>query len=176
MRARLSLMALLALVSLPALAEPDLVLLVRHAERAAEPKADPGLTPEGQARAGALATALEHSGVTALITTQFQRTRQTAAPLAAALGLTPEVVATGAGAGEGHIAAVAAAVRRQHGVVLVVGHSNTVPAIAAALGGPRLIDFCETSYSHLLVLQGPHLSRLRYGAADILSPSSTACQ
>lgn len=164
----------LALASLSAAAEPSLVLLVRHAERAAEPQTDPGLTSEGQVRAAALATALEHSGVTAIITTQFQRTRQTAAPLAAARGLTPEVVETKRG--EDHIAAVAAAVRRQNGVVLVVGHGNTVPSIAAALGGPKLPDFCESSYSHLLVLQGAHLSRLRYGAADTLSPSSTACQ
>ena len=55
-------------------------------------------------------------------------------------------------------------------IVLVVGHGNTVPAILAALGGPRLPDFCESSYGHLLVLSlgenPPRVLRARYGAAD----------
>ena len=180
MRARISALlapGLLMMSGLPALAEPEMVLLVRHAERAAEPRSDPELTPEGQARAQALARALEQAGVTAIITTQFRRTQDTAAPLAAARGLKPEIVE--AKRGEDHVAAVAAAVRRLGGVVLVVGHSNTVPAIAAALSGtPKGADFCETSYSHLWVLQGQrlqHLARARYGAADAVAPQG-ACQ
>lgn len=177
MNARPSLIAsaLCALLAAPpAAADPELVILVRHAERAAEPKADPGLTAEGRQRAQALAAALEHAGVTALITTQFERTRATAAPLAAARGLTPVVVETKRG--EDPIAAVAAAVRRQRGVVLVVGHSNTVPQIAAALSGtPPGLDFCETSFSHLWVVQGTRLARLRYGAAEAV-PLQGTCQ
>lgn len=138
------------------------------------PADDPGLTPAGQARAEALATALEQAGVSAILTTRYRRTRETAAPLAARLGLRPEVVE--ARGGEDHIAAVVAAVRRQDGVVLVVGHGNTVPRIAAALSGlPALADFCETSYSHLLLVQGRQLARLRYGPADALAPQG-ACQ
>ena len=38
-----------------ALAAPDLVILVRHAEKAAEPGNDPALSPEGAQRAQALA-------------------------------------------------------------------------------------------------------------------------
>jgi broad specificity phosphatase PhoE len=176
MKAWFALAALALLTTLPAHAEPELVLLVRHAERAAEPKADPGLTPQGQQRAQALAAALEQAGVTAIISTQFQRTRQTAAPLAAARGLTPQVVE--ARRGEDHVAAVTAAVRQLSGVVLVVGHGNTVPQIAAALAGASAgqpIDFCETSYSHLLAVQGGHLVRARYGAADAVAPQDN-CQ
>jgi len=156
-------------------AEPELVLLVRHAERAAEPQGDPELSAEGRQRAQALATALADAGVKNIITTQFQRTRQTAAPLAAARGVTPQVLE--AKRGEDHIAAVTAAVRQMNGVVLVVGHGNTVPQIAAALAGSadKPIDFCETSYSHLLAVQGRHLLRARYGAADAMAPQ-TNCQ
>jgi len=165
----------LGMAAWPAMAEPELVLLVRHAERAAEPKDDPGLTTAGQVRAQALATALAQAGVTAIITTQYQRSRDTAAPLATALGITPELVATRRG--EDHIAAVAAAVRRLQGVVLVVGHGNTVPQIAHTLrsGAPQGPDFCETSYGHLWVLQGQSLAKLRYGAPDAVAPSSD-CQ
>ena len=68
---------------------PALVLLVRHAEKAAEPTDDPPLTAAGAERAQALATALHDAGVTAIITTQLRRTPATALPLATARGLTP---------------------------------------------------------------------------------------
>jgi Histidine phosphatase superfamily (branch 1) len=54
------------------------VFLVRHAERVWEGD-DPLLTAEGVARAQALATALSDAGVTAIIATQWRRTRDTAA-------------------------------------------------------------------------------------------------
>lgn len=166
--------AALALTAAPALAEPSLVLLVRHAERAAEPKADPLLTPAGEQRAHALAHALAHAGVTSIVTTRYQRTKLTAAPLALARGLTPEVVE--AKPGQDHVAAVVAAVRAKTGVVLVVGHSNTVPQIAAALSGTSAQpDFCDTSFGHLLAVQGAGLARLRYGAPDAVPPQSD-CQ
>jgi hypothetical protein len=43
----------------------SLILLVRHAEKAAEPASDPPLTVAGVARAQALAMALRDAGVTA---------------------------------------------------------------------------------------------------------------
>ncbi|MFI5244337.1 MAG: SixA phosphatase family protein [Gemmatimonadales bacterium] len=128
-----------------------LVILVRHAEKAAEPAADPSLTPAGTTRARALATALANVRVEAVITTELARTRETARPLAQGRGLTPEVVHTGAR--DAHANAVALAVRAHAGqTVLVVGHSNTIPAIIAALGGPKLPDICDTQYSSLFVL------------------------
>ena len=109
-----------------------LVLLVRHGEKAAAPADDPPLTEAGLARAQALRAALADAGVQHVIATPRRRTGDTARPLAQALGLTPELVPLSAGAT--HVAAVADAVRRHAGeVVLVVGHSNTVPAIVGAL-------------------------------------------
>ena len=63
-------------------------------------------------------------------------------------------------------------------VVLVVGHSNTIPAIVGALGGPRLPDLCETQYSMLYILEFPEAGPPRfiqanYGAAD--APSAADC-
>ena len=143
----------LATLVAPARAQwkPTMVILVRHAEKAAEPAADPPLTEAGAARARALAAALEHARVQAVITTELTRTRETARPVAEADHLSPEVVHSGPRAE--HVKAVAAAVRRHEGeTILVVGHSNTVPAIIAALGGPTLPDICDSQYSTLYVL------------------------
>ena len=157
--------ATLAALALPAFAMPDLVILVRHAERAAEPAGDPGLTPAGEQRAQALAQALAGTKVNAILTTQFRRTQDTAAPLAKALGLQAQVIEARRGDAGGHVQAVADAVRAQTGTVLVVGHSNTVPAILAALGGPKLPEICETSFHHIFLLRpGAGWMQLGYGA------------
>jgi broad specificity phosphatase PhoE len=127
------------------------VILVRHAEKAAAPADDPPLTEAGAARAKALVAALANVNVQAVITTELMRTRETARPLAEARGLSPETVHSGPR--DAHAKAVADAVRAHAGqTVLVVGHSNTVPAIIAALGGPRLPDICDTQYSNLFVM------------------------
>jgi phosphohistidine phosphatase SixA len=147
------------------------VLLVRHAEKADPTAQDPPLSAVGEARARALAQALADAGVTAVITTQRRRTSDTARPLADALGLAIEKVPRG-GTGPEHAKATARAVERHRGgVVLVVGHSDTVPAIIAALGGPRMPDICDSAYGNLFVvlLDGHGAARLirsTYGAPD----------
>lgn len=130
---------------------PALVLVVRHAEKV-DNSDDPALSAIGTARANALAEALSDARVAHVIVTQRQRTRLTAAPLMAARGLEPEVVPFGRDMAE-HVRNVAAAVRRQSGkVVLVVGHSNTVPMIVHALGGPRAPDLCDARYAGLFAV------------------------
>jgi hypothetical protein len=68
-----------------------------------------------------------------------------------------------------HLVALQAALHHYAGgIVLVVGHDNSVPGLIAALGGPRLPDICGTVYDNLfVVLPGdgkPHFLRARYGA------------
>jgi broad specificity phosphatase PhoE len=147
---------------------PTVVFVVRHAEKAAAPADDPPLTEAGVERAKALAAALADAGVQAVISTPLVRTRETARPAAEARGLAVETVPLAATVAA-HAAAVALAVRKHAGqAVLVVGHSNTVAAIIAALGGPRMSDLCDTQYSNLftLVLDGAsvRLIRATYGA------------
>lgn len=152
------------------------VIIVRHAERAPG-SGDPPISELGRERAVALAEIGKGAGVSAVITTQLQRTRQTAAPLVEALGITPVVVSTQADLAK-HAADVAAAVRQQAGkTVLIVGHSNTVPAIVASLGGPRFKDLCEPEYDRLItvVLDAGGAVRTvttRFGAP---TPVDTAC-
>jgi broad specificity phosphatase PhoE len=135
----------------PAQGAPTVVIIVRHAEKGTTPANDPPLTEAGVARARALTTVLASANVQAVISTPLVRTRETARPVAEARGLAVETVALGPVAE--HAKAVAAAVRKHAGqTVLVVGHSNTVTAIIAALGGPKLPDLCDSQYSNLYTL------------------------
>lgn len=166
---RFALFAAALLAAAPAAAQDStVVVLVRHAEKAVVEGNDPPLSEAGQARAVVLAETLRGMHFDAVIATERQRTQLTAAPLAQAHGLTPEIV----GLSGPHVENVAAAVRRHEGhTVLVVGHSNTVPRIIHALGGPQLRDLCEPEFSHLYVLvlkegEAPRLDARTYGAAD----------
>lgn len=168
-------------IVLPALAsaQPATVILVRHAERAAAPANDPILTDAGNQRAIDLRDALLAAGIKTVITTQLQRTGLTAKPLSDTLGITPIVVRAG-GPTAAHVDSVAAAVRRRPAgdVVLVVGHSNTIPAIIGALGGPKLADLCDNQYSMIFVLEFPahgaaRFIQARYGASD--PPGADQC-
>ena len=88
----------------------------------------------------------------------MRRTRETAEPLAIKVGVTPEIVKIPADdLGHvsrdlsSHLAALQAALRHYAGgVVLVVGHDNSVPGLIAALGGPRLPNICGTVYDIFL--------------------------
>lgn len=156
--------ALLTLAVVPAFAAaqggsanaPTVAIIVRHAEKGITPANDPPLNEAGSARARALATALVNANVQAVITTKLVRTRDTGKPTAESRGLTMETVPV-SGAVADHAKAVADAVRKHAGrTVLVVGHSNTVTQIIAALGGPKMPDLCDSQYSNIytVVLDG----------------------
>lgn len=141
------------LIADAATAAETTVLLVRHAEK--ETGDDPHLTAAGVERAKALAAVV--SGVTAVYATETCRTAQTVQFLAAELGLTIQVEDFGepglamdhcqlaapvsplptAVAGPEALAAHLLAEERG-GTVVVAGHSNTIPAIVAALGAGSL--------------------------------------
>ena len=167
----LALAGALASAGAQAPAGDKLVFIVRHAEKASATDPDPSLSAAGKERAVALAAALRDARVSAILVTARKRTAETAAPLASALELTMHVVPFGASTPE-HVAGVAAAVRAAKGAaVLVVGHSNTVTAIIAALGGPTMPDLCDAAYANLFIVRlptsgAPSLVRAQFGAAD----------
>lgn len=104
-----------------------LVLLVRHAEKETGVE-DPPLSPAGMARARALAAMLADAGIEHIHSTDFRRTRGTAAPLARQLGL--DVSLYDPGSPERLLDQLLAGGRH-----LVIGHSNTVPELVELLGG-----------------------------------------
>jgi phosphohistidine phosphatase SixA len=139
------------------------VILVRHADIDPPPEPTPTgwpLNAAGRARAQVLLHVVGSAGVTAVFASPAARTQQTVGPVVTDLGvelqipaspeLIPEILSDGAG-----------------NVVLVAGHSNTVPEIAAALGAPFPGPLI-TGHDDLLVVTvlGPgqaRVVRLKYG-------------
>ena len=163
---RLLIALLLALLPASALAQPAAhpVYVMRHLNTpAGEP--DPDLLPEGRAAAIALADLMETDQFqgagrpVAIYVSDFKRTRQTAAPLAARLALNVTVYDPRDTAG------LLARVRAETGPVLIVGHSNTVPDIVAALGGLRPAPLTHPDFGDLWIVEaGGATLRLRIGA------------
>lgn len=142
-----------------AAAAQQVIYVVRHAERAdsapaagqamTAPANDPPLSAAGHARAARLATMLRSADIWQIIATEFQRTRQTAAPLAKALNL--EVTTSPAREPE----ALLGRIREAKGNVLVVGHSNTVPEVLKRLGVKDPIAIAESEYDNLFIITRP---------------------
>ncbi len=137
------------------------VLLLRHAEK--EGGEDPGLSVEGKARAATLAHVLSAWPVDAIFVTPYRRTRETARKLSEATGVVPLVVDAA------DIEGLADRIRRDTvRTTVVVGHSNTVPALIEALGAGPVDPIPETVYDDLFVvtLEGgsARLLHLKYGA------------
>lgn len=172
-----SLLSLLLLASPGDTTRHPTVVIVRHAEKASETERDPSLSDAGRARAAALDSALANAHVVAILVTQYRRTSESAALVAARHHITPTVISTDGGVAA-HAAAIARAAQQFDGVVLVIGHSNTVMPIVAALGGPKLPDLCDKSYSQLLAVTpaaaGASIMRSRYGAADAAGADACA--
>ena len=164
---RLLLAAALSLLTATS-AMAQTVYIVRHAEKA-DASADPVLSAVGTERAGALAAALADAHPGLILVSPLQRTALTAAPTAEYHDVTPVVVPFDGGA-MGQVAATVTRVRAlpSDAVVLIVGHSNTVPLIARALGYAEAADMPECEFDRLTVLHlmgdSAHGQVSRYGA------------
>ena len=146
------------------------VIFVRHAERAAMPADDPGLREAGKSRAAELARQLVDAdviaGVDAIYSTSYRRTEETVKPVATALDLPinsydPDNTET-----------IMDTIVRDHKgqIILVVGHSNTVPALIGNMGASKNVpDIAENEYDNIYIVSVPWFGktktiRLRYGA------------
>ena len=143
------------------------VWVMRHLE--AEDSGERNLTAAGKQQAQELASYLAKEGVAAIYVTDTLRARRTAEPLAEALGLEPIVYDPFDGA------ALVEQIRIEGRAALVVGHSNTAPEIARALGAEgtqadSLVNFGTVFAAHP---SGPAIHRL--GAARIPATLATPC-
>ena len=118
---------------------------------------DPPLTEEGRANARRLIGMFAADPPRVIYVSEWRRTRETAAPLAARLRV--KVRRYRAGDTPGLIARVLA----ERGPVLIVGHSDTVPEIVARLGGERPAPLAETDFGDVWHVWGapPRTVRLR---------------
>ena len=160
--ARLQLLLLITSCLSSLVAAPNTVVIVRHAEKEST-GADPALTKAGAERARLLARMIQDVKVSAIFSSDKLRTQQTAGPSAEFLKLKPVTVPAA------DVTGLSERILDQSGeAVLVVGHSNTVPEIVKALGGPADLAIDESEYDKLFVLtlrpgQSAVLVVLRYG-------------
>jgi broad specificity phosphatase PhoE len=143
------------------------VFVMRHAEKAEAPAEDPPLSPAGEARALELA---QHFGrapkalsFDSIIVSELRRTQETVRPLANRLGI-PVIVVPAADPAK---AAHRALDENRGGRVLIVGHSNTVPAIVEALSGEDVPEMSEQEYGLVYVVAVPRFSRAAVTRFDL---------
>jgi phosphohistidine phosphatase SixA len=143
-------------------------LFVRHADVDTQPPSassdppGPPLNAAGRSRAETLAHVVGAAGITHIFTSEFLRTQQTVDPVARKLGITHRV------APEAQVRAMRSAV--DGSVILIAGHSNTVPQMITSLGVlPALENLGAHEFDNLFVVTiasatGPAaLVRLKYG-------------
>ena len=164
--------ALLAACQTVPIPDTGTAYLVRHAEKVTsdhqmivDDPMDPPLLPVGEVRAEALADRLMDADISAIWSTDTTRTRSTAAPLAARLGLTVQIY------DPSDLDAFALALKASPDAnVLVVGHSNTTPYLAAALGadpGAPIVEKGENDRLYVIDLATGAGEIQRYGAASV---------
>ena len=139
-----------------------MVILTRHAERAdgaaTMGPSDPKLSAAGTARAEKLLAMLADANIAAIFTTEYTRTKDTAAPLAAKINVASEAIPAA------QLNALLEKIKSHaDDTVFVVGHSNTVPMIIKALGGPD-VTIGDNEYDSLFfyVPATKTLTRVRY--------------
>ena len=146
------------------------VIFVRHAEKAVIPADNPGLSEAGKQRAAELARQLVDAdviaGIDAVYSTSYRRTEETVQPVATALNLpiTPYDAS--------NTETIMDEIVREHKgkIVLVVGHSNTVPALIGNMGASKNVpEISENEYDNIYIVSVPWFGktktiRLRYGA------------
>ena len=122
------------------------VYLIRHAEKVPDGSRDPVLTEVGMKRSEQLATWFKDKDLIDIWSSDYHRTRDTAAPLLEQSGLELRLYDTG-----DQPALVEQLFDRQQNA-LVVGHSNTIPALARLLCGCTVTDMDHTEHDRLIVV------------------------
>lgn len=114
--------------------------LIRHAEVAPDGTRDPPLSAAGLTRAECYGRELAARGIERIWTTDYRRTGTTAEIIGDALDLPVEEY------DPDDLPGFAAQLQRDSVTVLVVGHSNTTPALVQALGADPGAPIPETEY------------------------------
>ena len=122
------------------------IYLVRHAEKLNNSK-NPTLTDCGTARAEQLANMLSKANITEIYSTSYQRTIQTAKPLAklqrmAIQNYDPK-----------HLEQFYLLLKQKNENALVVGHSNTTPKLVELLAKQKVAPLTEKDYQYLYQVQ-----------------------
>ncbi|MEO5578433.1 MAG: phosphoglycerate mutase family protein [Sphingomicrobium sp.] len=125
---------------------------------------DPDLTGEGQRVALLLVKWFKRDRPAVIYVSSTKRAQQTAAPLARSLNITPKIY------NPADTPALIAAVSAETRIVLVVGHSNTVPDIVQRLGGQRPAPLVHEDFGDIWRIDGRTRATVR---SRISSPPSS---
>ena len=120
------------------------IYLVRHAEKdLTQGIKNPELTPIGKFRAQNIAKQLSKVGITAIYSTNYNRTMQTARPLADFLNLSIQPYDAR------KLVEFAKEVKSMDGNILIVGHSNTTPKLTSLISGQTVKPINENEYDNV---------------------------
>jgi len=156
--------------------KPKTVFLIRHAEKEDEPRQDPPLKKEGVARSQELVRLLSGAGIKAIYTSQFKRTKQTAEPLAAKLGLTATTITLKPNPSDLRLIAEESTAETVNKIlsapgesVLLIGHSNWIPDVIKMLGGDVVPTIDEKKFDDLFIVTvygkgKAKVTQIKYGA------------
>ena len=142
-----SLLLLVPRAGATAQSAPLTVFIVRHAEKGPE-NPDPSLTEAGRQRATELARVLTGAHISAVFASEFKRTQETVAPLAAQASLTPVVIP--AGKTEELVSRLRALPPGSR--ALVASHSNLVHLIVERLSWVKIPALTDLDYDRLVVV------------------------
>ena len=145
------------------------IIFVRHAEKVAVQNDDPGLSVAGKRRVAELTRQLVDAdvvaGIDAIYATPFKRSQETVQPVADALSLPIRTYDA-----EDTNDVLAKILRKHKGkIILVVGHSDTLPILIANLGASKKVPrIAEGEYDNIYIVSIPWFGktktiRLRYG-------------
>jgi len=135
------------------------IVLVRHAEKVMGTIEDPPLAAEGVRRAERLAQMFGEvksgNGLDAVYASDTKRSQQTVAPLVSRLGVNAIVYPAA------DVDGTTRKVLREHrgGRALIVGHSNTLPALVQKLSGQAVPEIPEEQYDDIYVVTVPSFGR-----------------
>lgn len=145
------------------------IIFVRHAEKDLAAGDDPGLSDAGRRRVAELTRQLVDAdvvaGIDAIYATPFKRSQETAQPVAEALDLTINEYDSA------DRETVLETILKSHKgkIVLVVGHSDTLPELIANLGASKNVPpIDEMEYDNIYIISIPWFGktktiRLRFG-------------
>ena len=131
------------------------VFLIRHAEKIVTTDKDPALTEIGTARAQGLIDLFNNAKPNAIFTTQFQRTQLTAKPLAEAIEVPITVIEINSDNTDQYPTLLMDQICAQPkgSNILVVGHSNTLPAIVEAWTAEPVKVIADNEYNRIFMVK-----------------------
>jgi broad specificity phosphatase PhoE len=150
------------------------VYIVRHGEK--EAGKDPVLTPAGMQRAEDLYQLLKNKDIARIYATPYKRTQMTGDSLRVKLSIDTSIYAADT-VGTDLIQKIISHNDKGKNI-LIIGHSNTVPALVRHLGVGdfEIKELSESSFDNIFLItykkRKPVVKRMKYGAASVVGASA----